>query len=271
MTFEEKFQRRNSEEQVVKMTSAGGRGRGRGTYRGRGRGRGRANFNKATMECYRCQQLGHFRYECPSWNKEANYAKLDEEEEMLLMSYVELYKGKKEDAWFLDSGCSNHMSGDRTMFNELDESFRHSVKLGNNTKMDVMGKGSVKLLLNGVDHIVAEVYYILELRNNLLSIGQLQERGLAILIKEGMCKIFHPEGFDNSNQHECQSDVYLAALVSSFLSSIIWSVPSHKNSKLVSSLASEVWASELQGFENLAAQEHGMWTFSTLCLKCDMH
>ena len=57
--------------------------------------------------------------------------------------------------------------------------------------MDVMGKGSVKLLLNGVNHVVAEVYYILELRNNLLSIGQLQERGLAILIKERMCKIFH--------------------------------------------------------------------------------
>ena len=152
----------------MKMTSEGGRGCGRGTYRGRGRGR--ANFNKAIVECYRCHQLGHFRYECPSWNKEANYAKLDEEEEMLLMSYVELYKGRREDAWFLDSGCSNHMSGDQTMFNELDEKFRHSVKLGNNNKMDVMGKGSVKLLLNGVNHIVAKVCYIPELRNNLLSI-----------------------------------------------------------------------------------------------------
>ncbi|KAF8404908.1 hypothetical protein HHK36_009803 [Tetracentron sinense] len=227
IVHEQKFQRRNGEEQALKVTSKRGRGRGHGTYRGRGRGRGRADFNKATMECYRCHQLGHFRYECPSGNKEANYAELDEEEEMLLMSYVELYKARREDAWFLDSGCSNHMCGDRTMFNELDEKFRHSVKLGNNTKMDVMGKGSVKLLLNGVNHVVVEVYYIPELRNNLLSIGQLQERDLAILIKGGMCKIFHPD-----------------------------KVLSHKNSKLVSSLASEVWASELQGFENLAVQEH---------------
>ena len=123
------------------------------------------------MECYRCHQLGHFQYECPSGIKEANYAELDEEEDMLLMSYVELYKARREDAWFLDSGCSNHMSGDPTMFNELDENFRYSVKLGNNTKMNVMGKGSVKLLLNGVNHVVAKVYYIPELRNNLLSIG----------------------------------------------------------------------------------------------------
>ncbi|CAL2259316.1 unnamed protein product [Prunus armeniaca] len=125
IVLEQKFQRHKGEEQALKVTSEGGRGRGRGTYRGRGRGRGRADFNKATVECYRCHQLGHFQYECPSGNKEANYAELDEEEEMLLMSYVELYKARREDAWFLDSGCSNHMCGDQTMFNELDENFRH--------------------------------------------------------------------------------------------------------------------------------------------------
>ena len=105
---------------------------------------------------------------------------------------MELYEAKREDAWFIDSGCSNHMCGDRAMFSELDERFQHVVKLGNNTRMNVIGKGSVKLLLNGVNHVVAEVYYIPELRNNLLSIEQLQERGLAILIQGGMCKIYHP-------------------------------------------------------------------------------
>jgi hypothetical protein len=32
------------------------------------------------------------------------------------MSYVEENKAKGRDAWFIDSGCSNHMCGDRTMF-----------------------------------------------------------------------------------------------------------------------------------------------------------
>ena len=92
---------------------------------------------------------------------------------MLLMSCMELYEARRDGAWFLDSGCSNHMCGDRTLFSELDKKFRHLVKLGNNTKMNVMGKESVKLLLNGVNHVVTKVYYISELRNNLLSIGQL--------------------------------------------------------------------------------------------------
>lgn len=132
IVYEYKFQKFNSEEQALKVTSEGGKGCGSGTYRGRGRrrGRGRVDFNKATVECYRCHQLGQLRYKCPSGNKEVNYAKLDEEEEIILLSYVDLYKARREDAWSLDSGCSNHMCGDRIMFNELDEKFRHFVKWG---------------------------------------------------------------------------------------------------------------------------------------------
>ncbi|KAH7550267.1 hypothetical protein JRO89_XS13G0163300 [Xanthoceras sorbifolium] len=108
-------------------------------------------------------KLKDLKYKCPFGNKEADYAELDKEDEMLMMSYVELYENIREDAWFLDS------------------------------RYECDGKESVKLLLNRINHVVVEVYYIPELRNNLLSIGQLQERGLGIVITGEMCKIFHPE------------------------------------------------------------------------------
>jgi len=63
------------------------------------------------------------------------------------MSYVDMYEAKREYAWFLDSGCSNHMCGNLSLFNEIDEKFHHFVKLGKNSKMNVMGKGNVKLAL----------------------------------------------------------------------------------------------------------------------------
>ncbi|XP_073049596.1 uncharacterized protein [Primulina eburnea] len=135
IVHEQKFQRHHGEEQALKVTYDGGRGRGRSTYRGRGRGGGggRASFNKATVECYKCHKLGHFQYECPE-NKEVHYAEVGEEDEMLLMAYEELIETRNQDAWFLDSGCSNHMCGNRGIFSDINEEFRHSVKLGNNTR-----------------------------------------------------------------------------------------------------------------------------------------
>ncbi|PNX70814.1 retrovirus-related Pol polyprotein from transposon TNT 1-94 [Trifolium pratense] len=110
VVHEQKFKRVNRDgEQALKVESS----RGRGGYRGRGRGRGRQSFTKDTMECFKCHKLRHFQYECPEWNKETNYAELDDDEELLLMALVEENEAKRNDAWFLDSGCSNHIEWKR--------------------------------------------------------------------------------------------------------------------------------------------------------------
>jgi len=74
----------------------------------------------------------------------------------------------------------------------MDEQFKHSVKLGNGAKMMVMGKGSVKLVTARLTQVVRDVFFIPEHKNNLLSIGQLQGKGLAIIMKVKVCKIYHP-------------------------------------------------------------------------------
>lgn len=59
----------------------------------------------------------------------------------------------------------------------------------------VGGKGVVKITLGGVSYVINDVYYVPELKNNLLSVGQLQEKGLDVLFKGGeqrTCRIFHP-------------------------------------------------------------------------------
>ena len=52
-----------------------------------------------------------------------------------------------------------------------------------------MGKGNVRLKVKGFNHVVTEVFYVPELKNNLLSIGQLQEKGLVILFQHNKCII----------------------------------------------------------------------------------
>jgi hypothetical protein len=68
---------------------------------------------------------------------------VETKEEMLLMALVEHEKTDTEHTWYLDSGCSNHICGERSLFCELDNNFTESVKLGNDSKLAVRGKGKI--------------------------------------------------------------------------------------------------------------------------------
>ncbi|MCH81754.1 retrovirus-related pol polyprotein from transposon tnt 1-94, partial [Trifolium medium] len=85
------------------------------------------------------------------------------------------------------------MAGNKDWLYEFDESYRDSVKLGDDSKMCVMGKGNVKLNINRRIHIITDVYYIPGLKTNLLSIGQIQQKNVTIIFKNDTCKIFHGE------------------------------------------------------------------------------
>ena len=97
---------------------------------------------------------------------------------------------KQEDVWFLDSGCSNHMTGNIAMFANLDEDVKSEVTTGTDSKIAVKGKGSVSIRArNGEQMIVPEVYYVPGLKCNLLSIGQLIDKGYNVFFKDDMCTI----------------------------------------------------------------------------------
>ncbi|MCH81218.1 retrovirus-related pol polyprotein from transposon tnt 1-94, partial [Trifolium medium] len=124
----------------------------------------------------------------------ANFAaEFNEYEEILMMAQQQTCNNTSDQVWFLDSGCSNHMIGTKEWLFDFDEKFRETVKLGDNSTMQVMGKGNVKLYLAGKISIITDVYYHPELKNNLLSIGQLQQKNLTIVFSKDVCKIFHEE------------------------------------------------------------------------------
>ncbi|KAM1716756.1 hypothetical protein ACFX11_024685 [Malus domestica] len=109
------------------------------------------------------------------------------------MAYVNTNEVDGDHIWFLDLGYSNHMYGKRDMFSDFDNNFRESVNLGNDLSLIMLGKGNIRMEIKGMIQVVTGVFYVPELKNNLLSIRQLQEKGLAVLMQHGKCKIFHPE------------------------------------------------------------------------------
>jgi transposase InsO family protein len=184
------------------------RGRGRGRSRGRGyrdnkdggRGRGREQpFGRTNVECYRCHRLGHYQSECytrlphnkEKWQK-SNFAE-NKEEETLLMAFHTKDNISEPDVWYLDTGCSNHMCGSKSFFSNLNEEFHTTVSFGDHSKVDVMGNGDIQIRTKkNTIETISNVFYIPDLKSNLLSLGQLQEKGYVTTIKNGVCEIYDP-------------------------------------------------------------------------------
>lgn len=64
------------------------------------------------------------------------------------------------------------------VFSFLDEIYRDNMRFGDNSRMSVMGKGNVTLHSKEIVHTISNMFFIPELRINLLSIGQFTRKGI---------------------------------------------------------------------------------------------
>lgn len=108
-----------------------------------------------------------------------------------------------EDIWFLDSGCRNHMIERIALFSALDQSVQSQVTFGTNSKISVMGKGEVKIFAKkGEKETIADVYYVPEMKCNLLIIGQLVQKGYNVFFENDVCTIM-----DRSPNKRCIAEL----------------------------------------------------------------
>ena len=212
----------------------GGRGRGRegnygGRFRGRGgrsnwRGRGRGRFGSyqygsynqerdaSHITCYRCDKLGHFVADYPDrlLKLQETVEKKDDDtqeaDELMMHEVVYLNEQKvkpsefeadsdTKNVWYLDNGASNHMSGNILFFDTVDETITGKVRFGDDSRIDIRGKGSVRFIFKGGEKkILSNVYYIPGLKSNIVSLGQATESGCELRMKDDQLLLFDRGG-----------------------------------------------------------------------------
>ena len=72
--------------------------------------------------------------------------------------------------WYLDHGCSRHMTGDKEQFNKLHAKNRGHVTFEDNAKGKIIGTGEID---NPQSLSIHHVLFFYGLKHNLLSISQL--------------------------------------------------------------------------------------------------
>ena len=77
------------------------------------------------------------------------------------------------------------MTSNLNLFSSLDNSVQTDVTLGNNVQVTVLGKGIVNILTKQGDHkYMPDIYHVEGLKHNLLSIGQLIQKGYRVYMED---------------------------------------------------------------------------------------
>ena len=81
--------------------------------------------------------------------------------------------------------------GNKELFLSLDTSIHSKVKLGNDGKVKVNGKGVIVVYEKyGKRRTIHDVYYVPGLMCNLLSVGQLLEKKYRVFFNKKVCTIY---------------------------------------------------------------------------------
>nr|GEW54667.1 retrovirus-related Pol polyprotein from transposon TNT 1-94 [Tanacetum cinerariifolium] len=87
--------------------------------------------------------------------------------------------------WYLDSGCSKHMIGDRSQLINFVQKFLGTVKFGNDHVAKIMGYGDYKI----GNVTISRVYFMEGLGRNLFSVGQFCNSDLEVAFRQHTCFI----------------------------------------------------------------------------------
>ncbi|GJS31211.1 retrovirus-related pol polyprotein from transposon TNT 1-94 [Tanacetum coccineum] len=94
--------------------------------------------------------------------------------------------------WYLDSGCSKHMTGNRSKLKNFVEKFIGTVRFGNDHFGAIMGYGDYVI----GDSVISRVYYVEGLGHNLFSVGQFCDSDLEVAFRKHSCFVRDINGAD---------------------------------------------------------------------------
>ncbi|KAL1205085.1 Retrovirus-related Pol polyprotein from transposon TNT 1-94 [Cardamine amara subsp. amara] len=87
------------------------------------------------------------------------------------------------------------MNGNKEFFSSLDENIQGKVRFDDNSYVDIVGKGTINFVCKtGEKKALKEIYYIPDLKSNILSLGQATKNGCEVYMKGDSLILRDPHG-----------------------------------------------------------------------------
>eukprot|EP00253_Pinus_taeda_P004698 PITA_04698 len=160
----------------------------------------RSSYNNVSpleneIECLICNNFGHEESECINKFQQTPQKKQTplnpkiwtKKESQTEICCIALYAKGQENQWYIDRGCSKHITGDKEKlhsYNALEK--KKNVSFGNDNPAVINGKGSVFLK----EKVKARnVMYVDGLKHNMLSVSQMCDQGNEVVFRSNGCVV----------------------------------------------------------------------------------
>ncbi|GAU17239.1 hypothetical protein TSUD_324430 [Trifolium subterraneum] len=185
--------------------------------------------DKSTIQCYSCNKYGHYASECKAPKKkknqnteaEANVAEdgstsdddvsfmvtlTDEQESeahmtendngsdqgLLLMMPTTKDEFGKQEGWYLDTCCSNHMTSNKEWLVNYDSSKKSTIRFADSRTVKSEGIGDMLIKGNdGNQVLITGVMYVPDVPSNILSIEQLVKKGFTVSLGNNQMEVYN--------------------------------------------------------------------------------
>jgi len=145
------------------------------------------------VKCFHCHQHGHYATNCPQKKKNKQAAGSAAREALASQFELDfslitcLVSSMMGSVWFLDSGASFHMTGDKDLFSDLDEKdLGVHIEMGDDGRYSAIGIRTISFEReSGKPFILKDVMHVPGLKKNLISVAMLEDKGYDVVFSEG--------------------------------------------------------------------------------------
>ncbi|GJS19998.1 integrase, catalytic region, zinc finger, CCHC-type containing protein [Tanacetum coccineum] len=126
------------------------------------------------------------------FSKESTLSKSLDTTYVISKPKIDVESTSKANDKIVDSGCSKHMTSDRSLLKNFIKKFMGTVRFGNDNVAAITGYGDY---IQG-NITICHVYYVEGLGHNLFSVGQFCDGDLEVAFRSKTCYVRHLEGDD---------------------------------------------------------------------------